>query len=146
MARADDAEAVLIADRLLPEPTRLSAPFWSAAARGELLLQQCDSCGNLQWTPQHACRSCLSLDLGWTGVSGRAVVYSYSVVTRPQSPSFDAPYIVAIVELDEGPRMLTDLVGVEPAAVSIGMPVQVSFETVGGIGLYHFTPIQESKG
>jgi uncharacterized OB-fold protein len=136
----------LTADRLLPEPTALSAPFWSAAARGELILQQCTVCGNLQWTPQRACRTCLSLDLGWTKVSGQGVLYSYSVVTRPQSPAFTAPYIVAIVQLDEGPRMLTDLVGVDPAAVSIGMAVQVSFETVGNIGLYHFTPVQGARG
>lgn len=136
----------MTADRLLPEPTPLSAPFWSAAARGELVLQRCASCGNLQWAPLRACRTCLSLDLCWVEMSGRAVVYSYSVVTRPQSPSFEVPYIVAIVELDEGPRILTDLVGVDPAGVSIGMPVQVSFETVGDIGLYHFTPVQELKG
>lgn len=131
--------------RPLPEPTVLSAPFWAAAARGQLVLQQCASCGSRQWTPQRACRSCLSFRLDWTPVSGRATVYSYSVVTRPQSPSFRTPYIVAIVELAEGPRLLTDLIGVDPADVAIGMAVQVSFETVGDIGLYHFAPVPEAR-
>ena len=127
-------------DRPLPRPTQLSKPFWDATARHELVLQRCTIDGHYEWTPQFACSKCLNESLEWVAVTGLGTVYSYSVVHRPQGPEFEVPYIVAIVELDEGPRMLTSLVDISPDEVQIGMPVQVSFEDAGDLALYRFGP------
>jgi uncharacterized OB-fold protein len=127
--------------RPVPEPTPLSAPFWRAAADGVLVVQRCQDCGRLEWTPQVACSRCLTETLQWARMSGRGTVYSFSVVHRPQTPAFPAPYVVAIVELEEGVRMLTDLVGVHPEQVRIGQPVAVAFDTTAPVALYHFAPV-----
>lgn len=123
-------------------PTPLTAPFWSAAARGELVIQHCAPCDRFEWTPQAACSSCLSQELEWKPVSGRGTLYSYSEVSRPQTPTFNAPYVVAIVQLEEGPRMLTDLVGVEVPKLQIGQHVRLEIERIDeNIGLFHFRAV-----
>ena len=124
----------------LPVPSELSRPFWEATRQGILKLQRCDDCGAFVWTPQPACRRCLGERLRWTPVSGRGTVYSFSVLHRPPTPAFQVPHVVAIVELTEGPRLMADLIEVRPEAVRIGMPVEVAFEIVGDVGLYHFRP------
>jgi len=111
----------------LPQPTPLSAPHWEGCRRGELRAQRCRACGTWVFIPQPACRACLSEDLEWAVSSGRGTVYSFSVVHRPPQPAFEAPYVVAIVELDEGWSMLTNLVDCAPDAVAIDMPVEVVF-------------------
>ena len=130
--------------RPIPRPTKLSRPFWDATARHELVLQRCTIDGHYEWTPQFACSKCLNESLEWVAVTGLGKVYSYSVVHRPQGPEFEVPYIVAIVELDEGPRMLTSLVDIGPDEVQIGMRVQVSFEDAGDLALYRFGPAGRS--
>lgn len=127
---------------VLPAPTPLTRPFWEAAARGRLVIQQCADCGQMQWTPQFACRSCLGEQLGWLECSGRAVVYSATVVHRSPDPRlWPAPYVVAVVTLDEGPRMLTRITGADPRAVTIGMPVTVVFRTLDDVHtVYEFRP------
>jgi uncharacterized OB-fold protein len=90
-----------------------------------------------------ACGRCLTESLEWTAVGGRGTVYSRSTVRRPQSEGFEAPYVVAVIELDEGPRLLANVVGVEPGAVLIGMRVEVGFEDFDAISLYHFTPLAD---
>ena len=124
----------------LPRPSPLSRPFWEGTKQGVLLLQRCTQCGHFIWTPLLACPRCLSEALEWTKVSGRGTVYSYTVVLRAATPAFKAPYTVAIVELTEGPRILTDLIDVDPQDVLIGMEVEVAFEDVGEVALYHFRP------
>ena len=124
----------------LPRPSSLTRPFWEGTKQGLLLLQRCTQCHNFIWTPQLACPQCLSEALEWTKVSGRGTIYSYTVVHRAATPAFKAPYTVAIVELAEGPRILTDLIEVNPQDVHIGMEVQVAFEDVGEVALYHFRP------
>jgi uncharacterized protein len=131
-------------DRPVPRPTALSKPFWDATARHELVLQRCTIDGHYEWTPQVACSKCLNESLEWVAVTGLGQVYSYSVVHRPQGPEFEVPYIVAIVELDEGPRMLTSLVDIGPDEVKIGMPVEVRFEDAGDLALYRFGPARRS--
>jgi uncharacterized OB-fold protein len=126
--------------RPMPVPSALSRPFWDAAATGRLCIQQCSVCGRYEWTPIDACSACLTETLDWQQVSGRGSLYSYSIVHRPQSPGFEVPYIVAIVELDEGVRMLTDLIDTDGADIAIGMPVEVSFDTSAPMPLYHFRP------
>ena len=130
-------------DKPLPNPTALSAPFWEGTKRRELLVQKCTACGALRWTPQWACRDCYSTEYDWAPMSGRGVVYTHTTIYRPQSPGFmdDVPYSVAVVELDEGPRMLTGITGCEAKDVHVGMPVEVAFEDASDkITLYKFKP------
>lgn len=125
----------------IPSPTPLSQPFWDATRRRELALQRCSDCGAFRWTPQVLCRECHSERYEWTAVSGRGSLYSYTMVHRPPLPVFDAPYVVAVVALEEGPLMLTNLVDCPPDALRIDMPVEVAFRPLDEtITLYPFRP------
>jgi uncharacterized protein len=130
---------------ILPKPREFTEPFWAATARGELIIQRCGRDQHYEWTPQNACSHCLHESLEWTRVSGKGRLYSYSVVHRPASSDFQAPYVVAIVELDEGPMMLTRLVGIEEAELDIGMGLQVEFVKAGPFSLYCFGPDRSSS-
>ena len=118
--------------KLLPEPTKVSTPFWEGTLKGELLFQKCDVCGHAQHPPREACIECWSDRLSWVRSTGKGTVYSFTVVRRATAPGFlgDPPYAVAIVELDEGPRMTTSIVGCEPEAVHIDMSVEAVFDRV----------------
>ena len=111
----------------LPRPTRVSAPHWEGCRSGELRVQRCRACGAYVFVPAPVCTSCFAGDLEWVASSGCGTVYSYTVVHRPQRPEFEVPYAVAIVELDEGWHMLTNLVDCDFDAIEVGMPVEVSF-------------------
>jgi uncharacterized OB-fold protein len=114
----------------LPKPTDSSRPYWDAAKRHELMLQRCGACNALIYYPRDRCPQCLSDNLKWQPVSGRGKVYSYTVVRRASTRSFsDKPYVLAIVELDEGVRMTTN-VEAAPETVKVGMPVSVWFDDV----------------
>lgn len=127
--------------RPLPPTTGPMAPFWEAARRHELVVQRCDGCGALRFPARELCSACLSRAASWTRVSGRGVVFSYAVMHQAYHPAFEVPYAVVVVELDEGPRMLTNLVGVPPGNVAIGMPVVVTFEDVTAeVSLPKFRP------
>ncbi len=124
----------------LPRPTPLSRPHWEGCREGVLRVQRCDACGSHVFIPRPVCTTCLSEDLTWVESAGRGAVYSYTVVHRPQRPEFSVPYTVAIIELDEGWHMLTNLVDVdgEPA---IGMRVEVDFRRMSDeITLPFFRP------
>lgn len=122
-----------------PTPTALSRPFWDAANQGRLILQKCGACGRFRWTPQILCTHCQSEDFAWEEVSGEGVIYSYTVVRRAPLPAFEPPYVLAVVELAEGPLMLTRLTDCEPDAVSIGAAAQVAFTRLDEeINLYTF--------
>ncbi|MSO92510.1 MAG: Zn-ribbon domain-containing OB-fold protein [Rhodospirillales bacterium] len=119
-------------DRPLPTPTGDSEAFWRACKKEMLTAQRCADCGRLQFYPRRYCTSCLSERLEWSTLSGRGKVYSHSTVFRALSPAFqkDIPYIVAVVELAEGLRMMTQIVECAPEAVFVGMPVEVTFDHV----------------
>ena len=112
----------------LPRPSDLSAPHWEGAQAGELRVQRCTACNTCVFIPQPACTKCFSSELEWVTSSGRGTVYSFTVVHRPQRPEFQVPYAVAIVELEEGWYMLSNLVGCAVEDVKIGVPVDVVFE------------------
>jgi len=116
----------------LPRPSAVSMPFWQAAKRHELHIQRCGSCGAYVFYPREVCAECLSSDLSWVKVSGKGTVYSYTIAQAPTHPAFaeDVPYIVAIVELTEGPHITTNITGCKPDAVRIGMPVIATFDEV----------------
>jgi uncharacterized OB-fold protein len=111
----------------LPRPTGLSRPHWDGCKEGVLRVQRCRDCGHFVFIPQPICTRCQADALEWVTSSGRGTVYSYTVVHRPPRPAFAVPYVVAIVELEEGWHMLTNLVDVAPADVAVGMPVEATF-------------------
>ncbi|MEE8422449.1 MAG: Zn-ribbon domain-containing OB-fold protein [Dehalococcoidia bacterium] len=121
---------------LLPAPTELNAPHLEGLAAGELRLQHCRQCGQYQYPPESFCYHCPSTDLEWETVDGSGTVYSYIVVHQRYHPAFGdrLPYNVAVVQLDEGPRMLSNVLGIEPDAVEIGMRVRPRIETLGEEG------------
>ena len=118
-----------------------SRAFWDAAAEGRLLLRSCRSCGPYHY-PRPFCPSCWSGDVAWVEASGRATLYTYSVVYRNDLPPFDArvPYVAAVVELAEGPRMMSNVVGCAPEELYVGMPLTVDFRADGEVTAPVFRP------
>lgn len=106
--------------------------YWAGLARGELLLQHCLDCRHVQFYQRQMCGRCLGPRLEHRPASGRATVHSFSTVHRPPSAEFrdDVPYTVVLVDLAEGPRMLSALVDCDPARVRIGLPVEIVFDRV----------------
>jgi len=109
-----------------------TAPYWDALRQHRLLLKRCLDCNRFHFYPRALCPHCYSDSLEWAEVSGVGEIYSYTVARRPAGPAFkaDTPYIVAVVALDEGPRMMTNIVGTAPANVQIGRRVAVSYDDV----------------
>lgn len=106
-----------------------TAEFWDGCAQGRLLVPRCNACAELIWYPRRFCPFCASTSVTYEEMSGRGTVYSFTVSRRGRGPFRGrAPYVVAYVELDEGPRILTNIVGVGADAVQIGLPVRVVFE------------------
>jgi len=130
-------------EKFRPEITPLHAPFWEYVRAHELRLQRCDDCGRYRFIPLELCPACHSVASTWSPVSGRGTVYTFTVVHRAPTPAYqaDAPYVIAQVELEEGPRISSTLAGVDPDAVRIGMPVEVVFDDVDAeLTLYRFRP------
>ncbi len=117
---------------LVPDETELTAPFRAGLRAGEMRLQHCAACSEHQHPPESFCYACGSTDLEWQTVPGHGEVYSFVVVHQPYHVAFRdrLPYVVATVQLDEGPRMLGPIFDLEPSAVSIGMRVEPRFEAV----------------
>jgi uncharacterized protein len=113
-----------------PVPNEENQPFWDALKRGELSLQACASCGAFQHPPRPMCSDCGSMERTWKQVSGRGTVYSFVVTNQAIHPAYEGftPYATVLVELDEGPRMISNLTDVVIEDLAIGMPVQVVFE------------------
>ena len=131
--------------RLAPSMTADTQFFWDGAKEHRLLIQRCEGCGTLRHPPRPMCPSCRSLEWDTLEASGRGTVYSFVMPRHPQLPWFDDGYIVALVELEEGTRLVTNLVDVMPEAVHIGMPVRVRFDEFdGGLVLPMFAPEEPS--
>ncbi len=116
----------------LPRIDEESKWFWEACARHELYVQKCGDCRTVRFYPRALCPSCLSSRTDYLRASGRGRVYTFTVTHQNQAPGFrdELPYVMAYVELEEGPRVLTNVVGCPPDEVKIGMPVTVMFEDV----------------
>jgi len=124
--------------RPVPDPDPASTPFWEAAARHELRVQRCSACGTWRHPPRPLCPSCHSFEHTFEQVSGRARVWSWVVAHPPVLPAFseNAPYSVVVVELEEGVRMIGNLLDVPNDEIAEGMDVVVAFEDVqGGVAL-----------
>ena len=107
-------------------------PFWQALKEHVFKLQKCDDCGSCRYIPTEICARCGSETWTWTPVTGRGTVHTYTVIHRGPTPAYqaDAPYMIAHVDLDEGPRVIGNLEGCEPAQVRIGMPVEIVYQDV----------------
>ncbi|HEX9438019.1 MAG TPA: Zn-ribbon domain-containing OB-fold protein [Candidatus Limnocylindria bacterium] len=116
----------------LPRPSLESGPFWEAVHRGELRIQRCARDGAFFFPPSPRCPRDWSTEWSWERTSGRGTVFSFVTFQRSYHPAFrdQLPYVVAIVELEEGVRLVTRLTGVAPAEVRVGMPVEVAFTPV----------------
>ena len=125
----------------LPRPTPLSTPHWEGCRQGELRVQRCTRCEAFTFIPRPVCPHCFEMTLEWVTSSGRGTVYSHTTVHRPQRPEFEVPYTVAIIELEEGWHMLTNLVDVAAEDVRVGMPVEVDFRQMSDeVTLPYFRP------
>jgi uncharacterized OB-fold protein len=139
-----------VSDGAVHEPTRFeppstpaTEPYWDATRERRLLLQWCDSCDAPVHYPREVCPVCLREELSWREASGEGEVYAFGVHHRAGNPIMEArlPYVVALVDLAEGARVMTNIVGCEPAGVRVGMPVQVTWEALtDGRNLPQFEP------
>lgn len=128
--------------RILPGPDQLTAPYWEAASEHRLVMQHCEDCGYAGFPPLPRCPGCHG-ELAWRQVSGKGTVHSFTIVHHSVHPvSANAlPYALLVAELDEGPRMLTNLRDAPPEVLRVGLPVEVTFEDLApGIGLPQFRP------
>jgi uncharacterized OB-fold protein len=116
----------------IPTPSEDSRPYWEATKNHQLKLQQCLVCGAFRFPPGEVCPECTSEAYEWKPVSGKAKVFSFVVYHRAYHPGFkeELPYVVAVIELDEGPRMLSNVIGCKPEDVRCDMPVEVAFEDI----------------
>ena len=132
-------------DRPLPTPiVPESKPYWDGLKEGKLLLPKCSACGNVFFYPRSFCPKCGCDDVEWFLASGRGTVESF-VINHTPAPGYEdaAPYAIAFVKLEEGPRLTSNLLEIEqsPEAISVGMPVEVVFEQRGDIALPQFRPV-----
>jgi uncharacterized OB-fold protein len=115
--------------RARPQPTPETQHFWDGTRAGELRLQRCNDCGKVYFPPRSFCPACAKRDVSVFAASGKGRLYSYVIHHRPV-PGFTPPYAIAVVELDEGPRLMTNITGCPqtPEALELDMPVEVAFE------------------
>lgn len=112
----------------VPAVTEDNAFFWRAAGQGRLVAQRCAACGLLRHPPAVGCPACHCLDHDVVELSGRGQVYSYALLHHPRSPRFRYPVVAVLVDLEEGVRVVSNLVDVDPADIRVGLPVEVAFE------------------
>ena len=111
----------------VPRPTPTEQPFYEACAAGRLVLQHCQSCGHVLFYPRTHCDACQSAQLVGEDASGAGTIASYTVVRRGVSADFEAPYVIALIDLAEGPRMMSQILDADPDALAVGLSVKVDF-------------------
>jgi uncharacterized OB-fold protein len=135
--------------RIEPPVTEASAPFWDATRERRLVLPWCLACERAFWFPREVCPRCLSSRIEWRQASGRGEVYAFTVEHRPtqlQAVFGDAPYVIALVELDEGVRLMSNVVGVATGGAAVGLTVTVTWEPMSdGRHLVLFTPTEDRE-
>ena len=130
------------APRPTPPRNQDNAFFWEGVDRGELLIQHCTSCGRLRHPPRPMCPNCQSLEWDTVTASGKGEVFSFIIPHYPQVPFFEYPYVVAVIALEEGTRLISNVIDIDPGDVTVGMPVQVRFVNVDGeLTLPLFAPV-----
>lgn len=118
------------ATKNIPQPTPETASYWEACRRHELTIQYCSACGRYQFYPRIVCTNCMSDKLEWVQAAGRGQVVSYTLVHRAVSQAYadEVPYVIALIQLQEGPQMMSTVVQCDPGSVKIGMAVEVVFD------------------
>ena len=132
------------ASKPVPVPTRETQPYWEGCKSHELRIQKCAACRHYQFYPRLYCTACMSDQVEWVKASGCGKVLSFTIVYRPVTQAFaaDVPYVVALITLDEGPQLMSNVVGCPPEKVHIGMPVEVTFEDwTADISVPKFKPV-----
>jgi len=127
----------------VPERTPETAEYWLGCLRHELMIQRCAACGRHQFYPRLLCSACSSRTLDWVRASGRGSVKSFTIIRRAVSEAYvpDVPYVVALITLEEGPTIMSNVCGCDVAAVRIGLPVEVVFEDWSAeVSIPKFTP------
>ena len=129
-------------EKLLPLPDEASAPFWEGATHDRLMLMRCAHCGAWRLPARAHCDECLADQVTWERASGRGIVRTFGIMHQAYHPAWNAdlPYGIAIVELEEGPRMPASIVGVSAADLRVGMPVVVEFEHHSDVSIPRFRP------
>ncbi len=125
------------ASRPVPQPDEVTRPFWDACRHRQLRFQRCGVCGH-RWLPASVvCPRCWSATTEWIPASGNATVFSFAGYRRAYHPAFEAllPYVVAVIELAEGPRLISNVIDAVPEDIRVGMNVQLDFIEVGGTPL-----------
>jgi uncharacterized OB-fold protein len=127
----------------LPLPDEDSKPFYDGAAEGKLMLMRCTACGTARIPSRHHCDECLSADFEWFEASGRGTVRTFGVMHQRYHPGFadDIPYVVAIIELEEGPRMPANIIDTPTSEVRVGMEVSVAWEKHADVTIPRFRPL-----
>jgi len=115
--------------RIEPAVVPLTEPYWEATRNEVLTAQRCGACDRFVWYPRERCPNCLSADLVWTDLSGEGTIYTFNVMRKPGNPMMadEIPYLIALVDLDEGIRVTTNIVGAEPESVACGQRVTVDW-------------------
>jgi len=127
----------------VPVTSPQSAPFWEGAAGGRLVIQRCTACEKFVFYPRRWCSHCYGTAFEWIEVSGRGEVHTFSVIHGAPSVGFEerVPYVLAVVELEEGPHLMANVVDCDPDVVRVGLPVRVVFEARGDYRVPQFTPV-----
>ena len=115
--------------RIEPPVTPLAEPYWNATRRNELVAQRCQDCDRFVWYPREACPGCLSADLEWAPLSGAGTIYTFNVMRKPGNPMMgdEVPYVIALVDLDEGIRVSTNIIGADEGSVRCDQRVAVDW-------------------
>jgi len=132
-------------EKFKPVPTEDTEEYWEYCEEGELRLPKCKACGHVRMPPSVLCPKCLSEEYEWAKLSGKGKIFTYAIFHHAFYPGYadDVPYNTAIIELDEGPRMHTNVIDCENEDLYIGMPVEVTFEKVDDeIFLPKFKPVK----
>jgi uncharacterized protein len=133
----------------VPIPDEASQPFFAGAKEHRLMIQQCTTCGARIWPVKSRCDNCLSPTVTWVQASGKATLYSFVLMHQLYHPGFatEVPYNIAQVDLEEGLRILTAIVGCPNADLQIGMPLEVTFEAITNeVTLPKFKPVDDERG
>lgn len=131
-------------EKPMPRVTDLDRPHWEAAAKHQLLIQSCNDCGHMWFPPAENCPNCLGTNLGWKEPKGTGKVHSFIIYHQGWLPGYlkSTPYNVAIIQLDEGPRFISNVVGIDNDHIEVDMPVQVTFEDVApDVSIPRFKPV-----
>ena len=123
--------------RPVPYPSHISEPFWQACRRHELVIQRCDDCSTFVFYPRATCTSCGSEALTWQPVSGRGTLFTYTIARRPTHRRLASrvPYVIAVIELDEGPHLTSTVIDCDVETLRIGQRVVVDFEDLDEVAI-----------